>query len=382
MNSGLARNNSDQQISASPTISRMGGKHLRHGYTTGACAAAAAKAACISLLRQIAVEFVEIPLPIGWTVKFEIARCVFDDKQSRCSVIKDGGDDPDVTHGAEICASVSWSSAPGVTINGGEGVGVVTKPGLGLEVGGPAINPVPRAMIEAAVTDLARSELANRGLNVMISVPKGAELAKRTLNARLGIIGGISILGTSGIVVPYSTDAFQASVSQALDVAQAAGCREVVLTTGGRSEKFAQKAHSLNEEAFIQMGDFVGHALDECSARDIPKVHIWGMVGKLCKMADGHFQTHVNNSQVATQLIAEIALTCGAPTEVVARVRQANTARHVLEIVGTLGVPGLFDAICRQAAINCAEHLHRAVRVECVMTDYDGIVLGRAWSDE
>src|SRR5581483_10846462 len=201
-------------------------RKLRRGYTTGSCATAAATAATQALLAQRPVETVTIRLPAGVDATFRLERCQFDARSAECAVIKDAGDDPDVTHLAEVA--------------GGVGVGVVTRPGLGLEVGGPAINPVPRRMITEHVTAAASCALKEQGLRVEIAMPRGEELARRTLNGRLGIVGGLSILGTSGLVIPYSTAAWRASVEQAIDVAAANGQTHLVLSTGSRSEKYAQ----------------------------------------------------------------------------------------------------------------------------------------------
>ncbi len=235
---------------------------LRSGYTTGACAAAAAKAATISLLKQRIVTRVGLDLPGAKRASFAVRRCVLDASQASCSVIKDAGDDPDVTDGAEIRATVSWREEPGIGIAGGEGVGVVTKPGLEIPVGAAAINPVPRQMIASAVGEAAGTRLDGRGLSVVISVLDGEKLGRRTLNRRLGIVGGISIIGTTGIVIPYSVSAYTACISRALDVAVACGCRQAVLTTGRRSEKFAQVELALS--ALLSQG----HMLVE----DVPGV--------------------------------------------------------------------------------------------------------------
>src|SRR5215471_16294179 len=234
---------------------------LRTGFTTGACAAAAAKAAARCLVRGVVLEEIKTTLPNRTPVVFPLHRCGRSGSKAICSVIKDAGDDPDCTHGAELVAEVELRFEPGVEIRGGPGVAVVTKPGLGLEVGTASITSPPRRNI----TEMVEEELgAGRGGGavVTISVPGGQEMAKETINARLGLLGGISILGTTGIVRPYSTAAFKASVVQAIDVARERGLEEVVLTTGGKSEGFAMKlfAH-LPEDAFIQMGDFVGTAL-------------------------------------------------------------------------------------------------------------------------
>jgi cobalt-precorrin-5B (C1)-methyltransferase len=240
-------------------------KGLRTGFTTGSCATAAAKAAMIALVGGHAPESVTIDLPIGGTATFAPVHWELGEGWASCAVIKDAGDDPDATHGARIHARVAWREGAGITLAGGEGVGTVTLPGLGLEVGGPAINPVPRQMIVAAVTEAADDTLARRGVLVTISVPGGEAIARKTLNGRLGIVGGISILGTWGIVKPYSTASWRASVVQAVQVAAANSQRALVLCTGSRSEKFAMRHFEhLPPLAFVEMGIFTGDALRTC----------------------------------------------------------------------------------------------------------------------
>ncbi|MCL5264611.1 MAG: cobalt-precorrin-5B (C(1))-methyltransferase [Chloroflexi bacterium] len=351
---------------------------LRKGYTTGSCAAASAKAATIALCTQESVGSVEIVLPAGQRARFDVVHCSFDSSRALCSVIKDAGDDPDATHGAEIRAEVRWNHEPGVAIEGGEGVGVVTKPGLGLPVGAPAINPVPRKMITSSVEEARCKGGRNEGVKVTISVPRGVEIARKTLNARLGIVGGISILGTTGIVTPFSTGAYKACIVQAIDVALANGCDHVVLTTGGRSEKFAQELLSLAEEAYIQMGDFVGFALKQCARKGVRKVTVAGMVGKLSKMAAGHAQTHVDHSRIDMSFLAQLAADDGLPDEVVAAIRDGNTARHFLDIVCDRGGEAIFGRICALAAAKCREQADGNLDVECIMTDFSGVVIGRA----
>lgn len=356
-------------------------KELRTGYTTGACAAAAAKAATEALVIQRVVDTVEITLPAGELARFQVRTCIFGASQARCSIIKDAGDDPDVTHGAEIRATVRWTESPGLTIDRGEGVGLATKPGLGLDIGAPAINPVPRRMITYSVEDVIGGELAVRGLEVTISVPGGTEMAKKTLNQRLGIVGGISILGTTGIVKPFSTSAYKACIIQALDVAIANGCTRVVLTTGGRTEKFAQRVLSLPQEAFIQMGDFVGFTLRRCAARGIREVVIAAMIGKLSKIAAGNFQTHVGHSRVDTDFLASVAASCGASPTLADEIRRANTARHFSEIVLQNGASQVLSSICQLASRNSHAHAQGKVAVECILAGFNGQILSRARAD-
>lgn len=359
-------------------MNKQNNKSLRPGYTTGACAAAAAKAAALTLLNHKMVEEVQITLPTGKRVNFTVSRCIFNSLEASCSVIKDAGDDPDVTDGAEICATVSWWKERGVTLQGGEGVGLVTKPGLEIPVGMAAINPVPCRMIIQSVKEAAGAQLESRGIQVTISVPQGEELAKRTLNQRLGIVGGISILGTSGVVIPYSVQAYKVSISQALDIAVASGCREVVLTTGRRSEKFAQRELTLPEESFIQMGDFVGYTLDECARKRLAKIIIWGMVGKLSKLATGHLYTHVSHSKVDVDFLAGVAASCGVPEAAVIELRKAVNAHHFSRMLDMDKITEICDKLCLLAARKCRDHTGGVLEVECVMTDYNGTILGRA----
>jgi cobalt-precorrin-5B (C1)-methyltransferase len=321
-------------------------KGLRTGYTTGACAAAAAKAAARTLVAGIPLTSIESTLPNGQKVIFALSRCERIGDRAVASVVKDAGDDPDCTHGAELVTEVQLATALGVVLRGGAGVATVTKPGLGLEVGAPAINPMPRRNI----TEMVLEELAGTkwsGAIVTVSVPGGLEMAKKTTNARLGLLGGISILGTSGIVKPFSTAAYRASVVQAIDVACERGTDELVLTTGGKSELYAMKLHpQLPEEAFIQVGDFVGTGLRHCARRGVRRVIVVGMIGKLSKMADGKMMTHAAGSEVNMDLLASLAGELGGDVTVCEAIRSANTARHVLELCMAAGLAGVTSLVC------------------------------------
>jgi cobalt-precorrin-5B (C1)-methyltransferase len=346
-------------------------KALRSGFTTGACAAAAAKGAILALTNQKKMEEVQIILPQGEKVIFALNKCEFGDLQACCSVVKDAGDDPDVTGGAQILAEVAWTGGRGLTIEGGKGVGVVTKPGLPLPVGVAAINPVPRRMIIQSVEEVVK--LDGRGIKVVISVPQGEELARKTLNSRLGIVGGISILGTTGIVVPYSEEAFTASISQALDIALACGWQEVVLSTGRQSEQHARESLSLSEESFIQVGDFMGYALKECAGKGIARVTIWGMIGKLSKLAQGHFYTHVSSVEIDTGFLAEVAQGCGMPYP-----PEAVNAHQFLNLLPPSYVAQFCSKLCSLTAWQCLKHAEGKFTLECVMTNRQGKVLGTA----
>jgi cobalt-precorrin-5B (C1)-methyltransferase len=350
---------------------------LRTGYTTGTTATAATKAALHALLDS-EVKEVQVSLPKGKSATLKVAWTRAENGNVTCAAIKDGGDDPDVTHGAEICSTVSLSDSAGqVNIDGGHGVGRVTKPGLGLEVGKAAINPTPMAMLRQAVQEVAAEQLKKRGIDVIISVPKGEELAKKTDNPRLGIVGGISILGTTGIVLPYSTASFAASIRQSLDVAIAAGADTAILTTGGRSEDFAKTLFDLPEHCFVQMGDFSGYSVRQVASKKMRKVVIAGFIGKLTKMAMGVKQTHVRGSHVDMEFMAGLAEKCGAGASALAEIRQANTARHVGEIIAKNNVQGFYDLLCKKVHEQMVEHSKGQLEIQVIMFEFDGRVLAR-----
>jgi cobalt-precorrin-5B (C1)-methyltransferase len=354
------------------------GKALREGYSTGSCAAAAAKAATAALLSGAVPTDVTIALPVGRSATFAVNAGELDGDLARCSVVKDAGDDPDCTHGAEIFAEVRLRAEPGVGIDGGEGVARVTKGGLGIEVGEAAITRVPRRMIADSVGDALRAGGHPGGAAVRIVVPHGVEMARKTLNHRLGLLGGISILGTSGIVKPYSTAAYKVSIVNAIDVAVEEGLAEVVVTTGGKSEEYAQRIWPLPDTAFVQMGDWVGFTLTYCRKKQLAKVDVAGMIGKLSKIAEGEFYTHARQSAVNLDGLAAIAASLGADATVIERIRGANTAREAQEIALAHGVAGFFDRIAEKVARNCRDYVGGALAVETVLTDADGAVLGRA----
>ncbi len=348
----------------------------RTGFTTGACAAAAAKAAVRCLVQGSPPEAIETTLPNGQHVTFALVRCEREGLRARCAVRKDAGDDPDVTHGAEIVAEVELRPEPGIELRAGPGVGTVTQPGLGLEVGGPAINPVPRRNIREMVQQELDRAPGPQGCVVTISIPGGAELARQTLNPRLGIQGGLSILGTTGIVRPFSTAAYKASVVQAIDVAVATGCQELVFTTGGRSEGHAMALRpDLPERAFIQVGDFVGAGLRRAAHHQVPGVRIVAMIGKLSKMADGRMMTHAAGSDVNVGLLADLAAELGASGALQDEIRAARTARRVHELCTAAELPGLPAAVCRRAAAACHERLSGSTALLVQLIDFDGNLL-------
>jgi cobalt-precorrin-5B (C1)-methyltransferase len=349
---------------------------LRTGYTTGACATAAARAATRALVTGQAITEVIIDLPAKKGVTFAICRCEMEPERVRCGVIKDAGDDPDVTHGAEIQATVEWRHQPGIILTNGPGVGQVTKPGLAVEVGEPAINPTPRRMITQAVLAEADTSLGSRGLKVTISVPNGENIAQETLNPRLGIIGGISILGTTGIVRPFSRSAYRGSIYVELKVAAHNHVPRAVLTTGHRSEQYTQERHpDWPELGFVQVGDHMDYALKQVRRLGLPQVVIAGMIGKISKLAQGRLQTHISEGGVDFDFLAEAAGQLGADAKLQERLRTANTARHVQILLRQAGLSGLEAWLAQTAADQAFEFLDGVVPVEVLLYDIRGELL-------
>ncbi|WP_410809048.1 cobalt-precorrin-5B (C(1))-methyltransferase [Micromonospora sp. 067-2] len=357
-----------------PRTAKVRPTALRTGWTTGACATAAAKAAVTALVTGAAQPEVEIGLPAGRRVRFPVARCELTGSPARAEavVVKDAGDDPDVTHGAELTATVDWTDAPGLLLTGGAGVGTVTKPGLGLPVGGPAINDTPRRMIREAVAEVV--DLSEVGVRVVISVPRGEIMARKTTNRRLGILGGISILGTTGIVRPFSTASWRASVVQAVHVMAAQGERTVVLCTGGRTERAARALlPDLPEVCFVEVGDFTGAAVTAAVGDAMTGVVFVGMAGKLAKLAAGILMTHYTRSKVDLSLLGAVTAEAGGAPALVAAVTEANTGRHAYElweVAGLLAPAG--DLLCQRVAQVLRRFAGPTVTVDVAMVDFAG----------
>ena len=351
---------------------------LRTGFTTGSCATAASKAGILSIKNQKIIENVDIILPKRSRLEIHINSCEFTTNSAKCSVIKDGGDDPDVTHGAAIFANIELTNDVGeIEIDGGEGVGRVTKPGLGLEIGSAAINPTPKKMILENVREVGEELLEKNGIKIVVSVPKGKELGPKTDNPRIGIMGGISILGTSGIVIPYSTASFAAAIRQQISVVNTMNDDNVVLTTGGRSEDFARKIIDLPDHSFIQMGDFSGYTIKQCAKQELKKAYVAGFIGKLAKMAAGVKQTHVKGGKVDMKFLSELAKRCNAGEDTISKILGANTARNVQEIIIEDKIDGFFDEVTKEACNQMRQHSEGKIPVEVVLFDFDGTVLSR-----
>ena len=355
---------------------------LRTGYTTGTCASAATKAALNTLINKTVLDRVFVTLPKGRIISIKIAwtKKNIDQSSVTSAVIKDGGDDPDVTHGSEICSTVSLLKEKGkILIDGGIGVGRVTRPGLGLDVGSAAINSVPKKMIRLSIIQTGYKILIKKGIKAEISVPNGKNLAIKTDNPRLGIINGISILGTTGIVFPYSTASFAASIRQSLDVAVSLGTDTVALTTGGRSEDLVRSLYGkkIPEYCFIQMGDFSGYSIKQCALRSINKVIIGGFIGKLTKIAMGVKQTHVRGSHVNMNFLADIASQCTSSSILLDEIRNANTARHVSEIIDRNNVPDFYNLLCKKAHSQMLATSNKSINIIILLFGFDGSLLGK-----
>jgi cobalt-precorrin-5B (C1)-methyltransferase len=338
-------------------------KGLRTGWTTGTCASAAARAAAIGLTTGAAPSDVKVQLPNGEHVAFPVERLA----ANRCVVVKDAGDDPDCTDGARMTATAEWSATE-TELCAGPGVGTITKPGLGLPIGAPAINRVPRRMILAAL-----AEVTDRPMRITFEVPGGEAMAAKTTNARLGIVGGISILGTTGIVRPFSTAAYRASVVQQVDVAAAQGEPTMVLATGSRSEKAAQRLYGeVADVCFVEIGDYTGVALRRVAARGMTSAIFVGMAGKITKLAAGVMMTHFHRSKVDGELLAAVAREAKAPAAVIAAATATETARHFFEVCVDHGCTEPLTLLCQRAQEHCEAHVEGTLKVGVVMVDFDG----------
>lgn len=354
---------------------------LRRGWTTGACAAAAAKAAYTAFLTDAFPDPVQITLPRGETPSFALVREGKTENGAFAAIIKDAGDDPDVTHGALIRVDIA-AAAPGegVVFRAGDGVGTVTREGLPLPVGEPAINPMPRKMIRQAIDEVAAAHGAAGDAVVTVSVDGGAALAEKTWNPRLGILGGISILGTTGIVVPYSCAAWIDSIHRGIDVARAGSLPLIAGCTGKTSEEKTQALLGLPDHAMIDMGDFAGGMLKYLRAHPVPRVVIGGGFAKISKLAEGNLDLHSGRSQIDLTWMADVAHELGASKEVAAQIEGANTAAEALSIADAAGLE-LAPEIARRAQSVARYTLAGAeVEIDVFVFDRAGNLVGR--SDE
>ena len=347
---------------------------LKRGWTTGACATAAAKAACAALNGGGFPDPVEITLPGGQRVGFALATSDLHEGQAMAAIVKDAGDDPDVTHGALVTATVRpGNPGSGVTFRRGPGVGMVTRPGLPIPVGEPAINPVPRRMIAAAIIEVAGEDA---DFEVEISVPQGEEMAEKTLNPRLGILGGISILGTTGIVIPYSCSYWIQSIHRGVDVARAMGFTHVSGATGNASERAAQKFHGLHEVQLIDMGDFAGGMLKYIRDHPVPRVTIAGGVAKMTKLAQGMLDLHSSRGMADLEALAVLALEAGALAGLAENIRAANTVAEAFGEAAKAGIPIGKEIAARAWKTAAAVLKDPGIELEILVFDREGRLMG------
>lgn len=348
---------------------------LRRGWTTGACAAAAAKAAYVGLTTGGFPDPVSIRLPKGETPAFDLARSELGKDGATAAVVKDAGDDPDVTHGATVRATVrALAPSAGIVFRAGPGVGTVTKPGLPIPPGEPAINPKPREIIAANLADVGGVDV-----EVTISIPDGEALAEKTWNPRLGIVGGLSVLGTTGIVIPYSCAAWIHSIHRGIDVARATGRAHLAAATGKTSEDVVRRHHDLPLEAMIDMGDFAGGMLKYLRRHPVPRVTIAGGFAKLAKLSQGHMDLHSSRGQLDLTRLAGTAARLGADAALQARIAESNTGAEALSHASAAGLP-LAETIARQAREAALAALAGETRIDVMIVGRDGSILAETGS--
>lgn len=354
------------------TVSK--GRRLRRGYTTGTCAAAAAKGAAAMLFSAGAEDMKEVSIltPAGIELCLPLAEVERRPGEVQCAVRKDSGDDPDLTNGILVCALVREKEETGIVLRGGRGVGIVTRPGLPVDLGEAAINPAPRAMI---LESLAEVLPPGRGVEVVISIPAGEALAQKTFNPRLGIVGGLSILGTTGIVEPMSEEAFKEIITLELKLLSPEKRRFLVLVPGNHGKRMAQEL-GLPREKIIKMSNFVGFMLDRCKQYGVQEVLLLGHIGKIFKVAGGIFHTHSRVADARFELFAAHAALLGAGTEIIAGLQQCVTAEAMLEVLDTLPVAGIYDLFADRVSARAASYGGGALRVGTVLCSQRRGVLG------
>ena len=356
-------------------------KPLRSGLTTGCCATACCIAAAHAQLGNKQSSVVSVTLPKGKIVELTIHSFQNTDSVVRASTIKDAGDDPDVTHGAEVFIELKLLATAGIVFKAAKGVGTVTRDGLALGIGEPAINPIPRKMMTEHLEKIAHQYNYQGGFEVSVGVERGDELALKTMNPRLGIIGGLSILGTTGIVRPFSCAAYIASIHQGIDVASTNGYRHIAASTGSSSEAVIRDHYQLPEIALIEMGDFVGavfkHLKNNRQRIKLDKLSICGGFGKMTKLAQGHMDLHSKASSIDLDFLADQVAELGASTELVEQVKNANTSIEVLKLCQSNNMD-LASKICQQALVSARKIVPENIELEVWAINRQSLVVGKA----
>lgn len=347
---------------------------LRYGNTTGACAAAAAKAAVLTLIHH-PVDRVGIPSPFG--IRFEIlvkSTKKLDNNTAMATVVKDAGDDIDATDKLEISATAKLTDDAKIVLRSGKGIGVVTKPGLPVAIGNPAINPTPRKMIEESVKEVLP---AGKGAEITISIPEGEKVAVKTLNPKLGIVGGLSVLGTTGIVKPLSMEACRRSLVPQIDVALSAGYDRVFFVPGNIGERIARKLFELHDDAIVQTGDFVGYMLDKAAEKGVKEIVFLGHPGKLAKVAAGIFNTHHKVADARNEVIAAHAGASGGNAYLINQILQSNTTEEAISLLKQAKLSeDVFNRVAQRVAERILERVQQKIKIRVILVSLDGEILG------
>ncbi len=348
-------------------------RFLKYGITTGACAAAAAKAAVLALTATC-VDRVVIPTPIGIRFEIPVKACKKTGDSAVASVIKNSGDDIDVTNGIEIIATVKLTDDGQISITSGEGVGKVTKPGLQVPVGDPAINPMPRKMITDAVKEALPE---GKGAQVIVLVPEGAKVAEKTQNAKLGVVGGISILGSTGVVKPLSQEACRRSLVPQIEVALAGGYERVFFVPGNIGERIAKQLFKIPDTQIVQTGDYVGFMLEKAAEKGVKEIVFLGHSGKLVKLAAGIFNTHYRMGDARNEVIAAYAASAGADTNTVRNILQSNTTEEATELLNKINlVKATYDEIAKRIHARISDRIQNKIKVSVIIVSMEGKILG------
>jgi cobalt-precorrin-5B (C1)-methyltransferase len=349
---------------------QLNGKMFRYGFTTGSCAAAAAKASVLMLVSQQLVSYITIETPAQVALNLAVYNASCNPRSATCFVVKDAGDDPDITNGIEVHALAKFTNSGKLEVKAGQGIGVVTKKGLSVPVGHPAINPVPMQMIVESICQVVS---VNTGIEVELTIPKGIELAKRTFNERLGIVGGLSILGTSGIVVPMSDEAFKDTLALELSILAQNNHKNVVLVPGNYGDRYVQQKLPHLQCITTNMGNFVGFMLHECARLKLHQVGIVGHIGKLCKIAGGIFHTHSSVADARMEVLAAHYMLYCKDADAFCRIMQCTTTDMALEHITK---EGFFDYLANMIKIKCEQYVHQQLSVEVLLFGANNITLG------
>lgn len=352
-----------------------GGKRLRYGYTTGSCATAAAKGAVTMVLTQGLTDFVSIDTPKGWTLNLDLHDCQVSPESATCSVVKDAGDDPDVTHGVKVYATVTKKESPGITFCGGLGVGTVTRAGLSIAVGEPAINPVPREMMTREIMKVMKDKDYAGGFEVKIAIPQGVELARRTFNPKLGIVGGLSVVGTSGIVEPMSEEALKESMRLELAMLKAQNTLKIIFVPGNYGRDYAL-AQGLPDALMVKTSNYMGYMLEEAEHMGFEEILLVGHLGKLVKVAGGLFNTHSAVCDGRMEILAAHAALLGAPQELVAKIMESVTTDEATNYLLAQGLDGYFDHLAQAVKKRCEAKVYGNIHIEAILFSKEHGFLG------